>query len=352
MKRKTFKTIGWVVAIAIIIISGIIVIKKAKQRDADAPVAKVYPVSVATVKTVLEQVTLTLPYLAQVQNDQDVTLTSKLAARIQFLKPSGSTVNKGEVIARLDNSTFQTSLQSVQSQLAAQKTALNNLTATHKRTLELVAVKGASKEQSEGEETRIADATSRIEALNQNKNELANSFTYTTITAPISGVISKTMANAGDVSMPGQPIAFISSRKGSYLKLSVPAGLKIYGINRNNKLYKAISLNSTFNSLAEYKVYITDLNLMSGERVPLDVVVYDGRAIKIPFDAILNRNGKSYVFVKENDKAIAKKINIIQTGEDGVVISNEELAGKDIIIAKQDILLNLLSGVSIQLKKD
>jgi multidrug efflux pump subunit AcrA (membrane-fusion protein) len=352
MKRKTFKTIGWVVAIAIIIISGILVIKKAKQRDTDAPVAKVYPVSVATVKTVLEQVTLTLPYLAQVQNDQDVTLTSKVAARIQFLKPSGSTVNKGEVIARLDNSTFQTSLQSVQSQMAAQKTALNNLVATHKRTLELLAVKGASREQSEGEETRIADTESRIEALNQNKNELGNSFTYTTITAPISGIISKTMANTGDVSMPGQPIAFISSMNGSYLKLSVPANLKIYGITRNNQLYKAISLNSTFNSLAEYKVYINNLNLMSGERVPLDVVVYDGKAIKIPFDAILNRNGRSYVFVKENDKAIAKEINIIQTGENGVVISNDDLAGKDIVIAKQDILLNLLSGVSIQLKKD
>jgi hypothetical protein len=104
--------------------------------------------------------------------------------------------------------------------------------------------------------------------------------------------------------------------------------------------------------LAEYKVYINNLNLMSGERVPLDVVVYDGKAIKIPFDAILNRNGRSYVFVKENDKAIAKEINIIQTGENGVVISNDDLAGKDIVIAKQDILLNLLSGVSIQLKKD
>jgi multidrug resistance efflux pump len=352
MKKKTFKTIAWIIVVAIIVITGIMVIKNAKQRDADAPVAKVYPVSVATVKTVLEQVTLTLPYLAQVQNDQDVTLTSKLAARIQFLKPSGSTVNKGEVIARLDNSTFQTSLQSVQSQLAAQKTALNNLVATHKRTLELLAVKGASREQSEGEETRIADAESRIEALNQNKNELGNSFTYTTITAPISGIISKTMANTGDVSMPGQPIAFISSMNGSYLKLSVPANLKIYGITRNNQLYKAISLNSTFNSLAEYKVYINNLNLMSGERVPLDVVVYDGKAIKIPFDAILNRNGRSYVFVKENDKAIAKEINIIQTGENGVVISNDDLAGKDIVIAKQDILLNLLSGVSIQLKKD
>jgi RND family efflux transporter MFP subunit len=350
MKRKTKVTIVWIAFIVIILAGAIIVVKKAKQRDANAPVAKAYSVSVSTIKLELKNVSLTLPYLAQVQNDQDVTLSSKLSSRIQFLKASGSQVNKGEVVARLDNSTFQTNLLAIQSQLVSQRTALTNLKAMHERTLELLTAKGASKEQSENEETRIADAESRIETLNQNKNDLTNTFTYTTITAPISGVISKTMASAGDVCMPGQPLAFISSLKGSYLKLTVPADLKIYGVTRSNQLYKAISLNSTFNSLAEYKVYVDNLDLISGERVPVDVIVYNGTAIKIPFDAILNRNGKSYVFIKENEKAIARQINIIQTGEDGVVIRNDELAGKEVVVAKQDILLNLLSGVSLNLK--
>jgi len=54
---------------------------------------------------------------------------------------------------------------------------------------------------------------------------------------------------------------------------------------------------------------------------------------------------------KEKDKAIATKINIIQSGEDGVVISNNDLAGKQIILAEQDILLTLLSGVSFNIKE-
>jgi biotin carboxyl carrier protein len=275
-----------------------------------------------------------------------------VAARIQYLKASGSMVRKGEVIARLDNTTFQTGLQSVESQLRSQNTALSNLNAAHARTLELVAVKGASREQLESEETRIADAESRIETLNQSRNDLTNSSTYTIITAPVSGVISKTMVNMGDVSMPGQPIAVVSSMEGSYLKLSVPASLRIYGIIRSNRLHKVIPLNSTLNGLGEYKVYTDDLNLMNGERVLLDVVVYSGIAIKLPFDAVLNRNGRNYVFVKENDKAVATEIDILQTGEDGVAISNGELAAKNVVVAKQDILLNLLSGVSIQLKRD
>ncbi|NCT10188.1 MAG: hypothetical protein GW772_08945 [Flavobacteriia bacterium] len=56
-----------------------------------------------------------------VQNDQDITLTSKIAARILFMKPSGSSVVAGEVIARLDNSSFQTNVQSVQSQIHTKK---------------------------------------------------------------------------------------------------------------------------------------------------------------------------------------------------------------------------------------
>jgi hypothetical protein len=154
------------------------------------------------------------------------------------------------------------------------------------------------------------------------------------------------------MSMPGQPIAVISAKSGSYLKLSVPADLKVYGVSRDNKSYQVIPLNSTFNSLAEYKILISGLDLMSGERVEVNVEVFNGKAVKLPFDAILNRNGKSYVFVKDNDKAIATEVNIIQSGEDGAVVSNNELAGKEVVVEKQDVLLKLLTGVSLKTKEE
>ena len=62
----------------------------------------------------------------------------------------------------------------------------------------------------------------------------------------------------------------------------------------------------------------------------------------------MNRNGENFVFIKENNTAKAVSVTILQTGEDGLVISNNELAGKEIVVAKQDILLKLLSGSSIK----
>ena len=50
---------------------------------------------------------------------------------------------------------------------------------------------------------------------------------------------------------------------------------------------------------------------------------------------------------KEDDKATLIPINIIQTGQEGIVVSNNDLAGKELVVAKQDILLRLLGGTSI-----
>ena len=348
MKKRT---VIWIIVIVVILALAIMVVKKAQRRDAEAPVAKTYPMVIKTVKPEFKEVTLTLPYLAVVQNDEDVVIASKIAARIESIKPTGTNVSKGEIIARLDNTSVESSIESIKAQLSATNIGLKNLLSTHKRTLELLAVKGASIEQSEMEESGIAELRSKIEALNQNMNDQHNNVTYTAIKSQTSGILSKIMLNVGDMAMPGQPIAIISAKSGSYLKLSIPADLKVYGVSINNKSYPAIALNSTINGLAEYKIIVDQLNLMSGERVEVNIEVFNGKAIKLPFDAILNRDGKSYVFIKEKDKAIAAEINIIQSGEDGAVVSNNELDGKEIVIEKQDILLRLLSGTSIKTKE-
>jgi RND family efflux transporter MFP subunit len=349
---KKNRIIG-IAIVVVLLLGGILVIIHAKKRDAATPSAKIYSMVVSTIKPELKQVTLTLPYLAVVQNDEDVIVSSKIAARIEYLKPSGTDVSKGTVIVRLDNTSVESGIQSIKSQISAANIALKNLKATHKRTLELIAVKGASIEQSEIEESKIAETESKIESLTQSMIDMNNNRSYSTITAPTSGIISKTMLNVGDMAMPGMPIAIISAKSGSYLKLSVPADIHVYGVSIKNQRYDVIPLNSTFNSLAEYKVVMDkDIELITGERVEVNVEVFNGEAVKLPFDAILNRNGKNYVFIQEKDKAIPVEVNIMQSGEDGAVVSNTEIVGKQIVVAKQDILLKLLLGVSLKNREE
>lgn len=346
MISKALK-IGIVISI-LIVLGAIFILIKAKRDEAELPIAKTYSITVSTFKVEKQQVSLTLPYIAQTQNDMDVNLASKIAARVDYVKNSGVFVKKGETIAKLDATSIEANQKSIESQLAATKTALKNLEATHKRTLELLAVKGASIEQSESEESRIAELEAKVESLTQSLNDITNTLTYAIIKSPVDGMISKNTVNVGDMIMPGQPVATISASSDYYLMLYVPSNVKVYRVIVDNKSYPAIPLNATMNGLTAYRVNVEPGGMMTGERVEVNVEVFNGVGIKIPFDGILNRDNKSYVFVKENDKAIPTEINIIQSGEDGAVISNNELAGKEIVVAKQDILLTLLSGATLK----
>ncbi len=347
---KNKKTIG-IIAVIVIIILAIFAVVNAKRREANMPIAKQYGIVVPIFKPVVANATLTLPYLAQTENDKDVKLSSKVTARVKFIKPSGTKVKKGDVIARLDNTSIQTNAVSLKSQVKAAEVALKNLEDTHKRTKELLDVKGASIEQYQKEESSLEALKAKLNALQQNQIDVTNTLTYATILSPVDGIISKTLVNNGDMCFPGHPVANISATNGFYLLLRIPTDLPIYGVNFNNKNYPAIALNSTFNNLAEYKVYVNSKGFTTGDRIEVNVIVFKGNTIKLPFDAILNRDGKSFVLINENNKAKAMLVNIIQTGQEGLVVSNTSLAGKEIVIAKQDILLKLLGGLTILTQK-
>lgn len=349
MKKLTTRKIIVIAVILIVILGGVLLIKKRQSNSDNAPKPEEYPIVVTTLKIGEHSKMLTLPYLALVQNENDITITAKTASRITYLKPIGTAVKAGEVVAKLDNTSFQTGLQSTDAQLQGLKTNLNYLKTAHKRSLELYEIKGVSKEQLENELSKIAEIESKISSLKQNRNDISNSFSYTSITAPHSGIVSKTILKEGDVAMPGQPIAKISAQSGTYLKINVPADLKIQGVLYQNQFYKATPLNSTANGLAEYKVAVQNLKSLTDEKISIDIVLNKADGVVLPYDAILNREGKSYVFVVDNNKTKPVEVIINSTGENEVIIGNDNLNNQEIVVAKQDILLRLLGGAIIKI---
>jgi hypothetical protein len=342
------------VGVILLVIAGLgfVAITKLKaKREANATAAKaeIFPIVVKTISPKIEKVKLTLPYLAIVENDKDVKLSARIAARILKIKASGSSVKKGEVVVKLDTTRLRSMLKSVQNQLQAAKVSLKNLEATHKRTLELLKVQGASIEESQKETTMIANGQSHIVSFKQKEIELRNSLSYATIISPVSGVISKRFANRGALSAPGKPLIAISSKNGFYLLVRVPSDFSLVGVDFHNKEYAVTALGTTFNGLAEYKVYVGESKLTSGDRVEVNVVTFNQKGTLLPFDTLLNRDGRSYVLISDGKRASPQEVHIIQSAEQGVVVS-ESFEGKKLVLAKPDILLRLLSGYLLKVK--
>jgi multidrug efflux pump subunit AcrA (membrane-fusion protein) len=324
------------IVVAILVFAGKKAIEAKKAKESKTPVAKVYPIYVHTIKAHKEKVVLTLPYLATAKNANDLSISSKIPARVLSIKSSGDSVKKGEVIAKLDISDIKAQINSI-------KISLKNLLLTHKRSLALFKAKGLSIEQLQKEDNEIANLKSKLKSLN-------NQLSYGTIISPIDGIVSQKIASVGEVAMPGKPLLNIKAKSGFYLLLRLSKELNAKDIIFNKKIYKLENLHSTYQGLAEYKAYV-DGKLNSGELVDVDVVVFDGDGYLLPFDAILNRDGKSYYFVAQKDKAIAKEAKIVAKGEQGVIL-NSLKDGENIIVQKADILLKLLSGTKIAINKD
>ncbi len=349
--KKIVKIIIAVVVVALLIVAAVKTIKAKKAAQARIPVAKTYPIVAKTYTPKLSGVRLTLPYLAVVGNDADIMVSSRIAGRIEWIKKSGSRVKKGEEIARIDTTDIEGNIRAVRSEIDAAKISLANLLQTHRRTKALLDVQGASIEQYQKESTMIAAARAKIDALRQKLRALENNLSYAQIRAVTDGVVSKTFVSEGAMAMPGKPLLRIAAQgKTNYLLVRVPGSVPIKGVLFRGKRYNAEALGSSFNGLPEYKVYVDDPALTSGDRVEASVIVYEGKGIKLPFDTILDRDGKSYVLRVAGDRAEPEAVHVVQSGEEGVVI-REDLSGQKLVLAKPDILLRLTSGYALQIKE-
>jgi len=331
--KKILKPVLILAVIALLVVLGLKAVKNKRDKEASTPAAKIYPVVVQTMVPKISDTRLTLPYLAVSTNEADVTLSSRIASRVESIKRSGERVKAGEVVARLD-------ITDLTAKIDATKISLKNQIASFKRTKNLYKVKGASIEQLQKQQSTIA-------SLHATLKTLQNQLDYATLTAPISGIVAKTMAAAGDIAMPGKALLSISALQGFSLLVRLPDTIKPDTIIFKGKEYPLVALGSTFQGLNEYKAYIDTVHLTAGETTEIRVVTFEGRATKLPFDAILDRNGKSYVLIIEKGRAIPTEVQIIQKGEEGVVIK-EDLSKEKIVVAKPDILMKLLTGISVK----
>ncbi len=363
--KKAIKISIFLLIIALLVIGAVRLVKKKKAQESAIPIAKEYAVLVKTMTPKKKHILLTTPYLALVKSDHDVRLTAKYPARILDIAHEGQRVQKDQIILKLDDTNLKSQLTSLnaalsatQNSIAATKVALANLTATHQRTKKLYAVRGASKEQLEREETQLAEVKAKLSSLKAKAAELRskiasikNELSYMVLRAPFDAIIGKKFANVGDIAMPGHPLLSLTDGASNYFLVRVPANTKVYGLLYKNRTIKMQNTRSTFNSLREFRADVNDPALIPGEREEIKLIIFDGVGTLVPQDAILNRDGKTYVLIAQKDHANPVEVHILASSDEGVAIQ-EDLDGKQIVVAKPDILLKLLSGIKLKAIKD
>ncbi len=374
MKKRILVIVFLVMVAAICFIS----LKKRKADLAKAPPAPVLPAVVATIDLKSHPIMLTLPAIGLVASDVSTVLSTRISGQVtEVLKQEGDPVKKGETLARIDAADLAAKKQGLalqrqgivfqieakRAEVQSLETALKSALEAHARTKQLLDIKGASPEQYSQEHAEIAKlkagltaARASIETLQKSMETLAASMRevdsqirYAVLVAPIDGTVSQVLARPGDLATPGRPLMKIASRKGLYLNLSLPTSVHASEIMlRDSTLPLSCKDQTGDTGLVQYAAPLPQkAEMVEGQYVTVQVVIYKGAGVLLPVDALLTMDGSSSVFLlSSSGKAERLQVTIKARGIEGVTVE-QDLSGRKVIVAKPDILLRVAAGVPV-----
>lgn len=147
-----------------------------------------------------------------VRSKQRATAEAKVFGRIlQLHAELGQKVTKDEILAELDAAELQ-------SQLEQAKAVLDQAQRDLARQQQLIANRATSQQELEA-------ATARVKVATASLAEAESRTSHARITAPFDGVISRKLAEVGDLAMPGKPLLEIESPATLRFETDVPESL-------------------------------------------------------------------------------------------------------------------------------
>lgn len=159
----------------------------------------------------------------KVESVQNATLSTRIMGNVtNVLVGVGENVSKGQLLITINNA----DILAQKAQLNASKTevtaAFKNAEKDYNRYTELFKENSASQKELDDITANYIMYKARLEAVNQQINQINAQLTYANITAPFSGIITSKNVNKGDMTSPGMPLISIETLDNFQVTAMVP----------------------------------------------------------------------------------------------------------------------------------
>ena len=241
-------------------------------------------------------------------------LEAKVSARIEaLLVAPGQTVKAGELLAQLDAREIQAKLDQ---SLALRDQAARDLA----RARDLMEKKITTQADFDSVQARERVATGSV-------REMETMLGYTKLVAPFEGIVTRKLADVGDLAAPGKPILEMEDPRALRFEADVPEAL-IGSVKLGAKLPVRVSaavapIEGTVVEMAPVadaasRTFLVRLDLptaegtRSGQFGRVWVATGESRTIRVPGAALITRGQIEAVFVAEKQHA---QLRLVRTGK-------------------------------------
>ncbi len=154
------------------------------------------------------------------------TLSARIQAQVVAVEvEAGNTVEADQVVIRLQSDELQARLSQAGSALAAARAQATVARQAYERIVALHEAGTATNEQREQAEARHLAAMAELEASEQRRREAEVFAGYTTITAPLGGLVAERLVEPGDLVWPGRAMLVIHDPRHLRLEADIREGL-------------------------------------------------------------------------------------------------------------------------------
>ena len=264
------------------------------------------------------------------------TLAAQVAGQIVELKVKvGDSVKAGQILVRIDPRAAEQAVSGSRSQLAEAQAGLTNALRSYERNKQLLAQKFISKAALDQFELDYKAAQARVGALQANAGQASTAKTFTTITAPYSGVVAATPIEVGDMAMPGRPlvtvfdpanmrvIATLSQSSLRDVKLLLPVPVEVPALKRSltAKQVTLVPLADSRTHTAKLRLELGDAaGLLPGQFARAYFATGMARKLVIPDRAVLRRSEVTASYVQSASGQVQlRQIRVGEVSVDGYV---------------------------------
>jgi RND family efflux transporter MFP subunit len=236
---------------------------------------------------------------------------AKVSGRVlDYTATPGAMVKAGDLLARLD-------VQEIQAKVDQARAMLDQAKRDFDRQKQLIASNATTRQEFDAADARVKIGTGAV-------SEAETMLSYAKVTAPFDGVVTRKLADVGDLAMPGKPLLEIEAPTSLRFEADLPEAIldrvKL-GEKMPVRLAKVIEgtvseispvadpVSRTFN--VKLDLPATE-GLRTGQFGRVSVPVAETKLLLVPQSAVLKRGQMEIVFVAKDGKAA---LRLVKTGK-------------------------------------
>ena len=328
-KKKIIIRLVSIIAVVALAIKGKGLLESRKAEIANELLPLSASITVPVVKAQQGTMQNKVSFLAQIDSDKSIKLSTKLAGYVEkVFVEEVQKVKKGEILVRIDAIEIRSSISALNATLSAQKNDFVIAKHIYDRNKKLYKIGGFSKEQLDISLGTLKMKRATVENTKQKIAQLDHQLSYLKIVAPFDGEIDAIFLHEGDLAASGKAILSMSNGKQKLLFSYAPAQNSV--IKKDQDVFmsseqigyvKSIYTTSK-NGLISAEVTLTKkLALPTGSSVNIEVLIQEAKGCIVPSNTLLHKKESIFVMGYAEGKFSPMKVNVLMQDVNRILVS-------------------------------